>query len=168
MTSIDYSLLGGNGAGGDPPEGLHTAYLAVAKLLELPSGDRLVTEWQVPGSYYWTSWHGFEPNRISVTQEYLDGLGIDRKTITDDDAFENALASVQGQTYSVRTAAWSGGINTFVEDALGSSQARSGALSGASAQASADVDVPIDASGLPAPPEQGAQVVLPDIDDVPF
>jgi hypothetical protein len=162
MSQIDYNLLAGN-MGGEPPNGLHTAYLAVAKLLDLPSGDRLVTEWQVPGSYYWTTWHGFAQNRIAVTQEYLDALGVDRSQITSDDAFENALAAAQGRTYQVRTEAWSGGINTFVEQTLdGGTHYQQ-----QPPPAQLDDDLGTDTSGLPEPVPAGA-FQLPDVDDIPF
>jgi hypothetical protein len=160
MTQINYDLLRG-GSGGEPPDGLHTANLVVAKLLELPSGDRLVTEWQSSNGrepYYWTTWHGFEGNRINITQEFLDGLGVERSAITDDAAFEQALERVQGVTYEVRTSAWSGGINTFVEDVR--------------VPAGVQDELGTDASDLPAsaPPQSGGQPAPPVTadDDIPF
>jgi hypothetical protein len=155
MSDINYDLLRG-GAGGDPPDGTYTAYLAVAKLLDLSGGSKLVTEWQTSGAtpYYWSTWHGFSPNRMNVTQEFLDGLGVDRATITDDAALEAALADVQGLSYHVRTAAWSGGINTFVDEVAVPAGARQAAL---------DDDLGTDTSDLPV-----AAAVVADDDDVPF
>ena len=157
-SDINYALLAG-GEGGEPPDGTHTALLVVAKLLDLPNGSKLVTEWQsVNGAapYYWSTWHGFAPTRIAITQEFLDGLGIDRKTITDDVAFEAALDNVQGVTYRVSTSAWSGGTNTFIEDVSVP----------ASVAAQRSVDVPIDDADLVTTPAPA----LPDIpdDDIPF
>jgi hypothetical protein len=117
VSDIDYDLLRGQ-VGGDPPDGLHSAYLMRAALVNTSSGTRLVTEWQTSGdeSYYWTTWFGFDGNRLGFTQDFLDGLGVDRSKVTDDDAFEQTLADVQGTVYTVRTAAWSGGVNTYVEE----------------------------------------------------
>lgn len=160
-SDINYALLGG-GDGGAPPDGSHTALLVVAKLLDLAGGSKLVTEWQSVGGgtpYYWSTWHGFTPTRISVTQEFLDGLGVDRKTITDDEAFENALSQVQGMTYEVSTSAWSGGTNTFIEDVSVSPAVRE----------QRDADVPIDTGGLePQPVTAGPALPAIDDDDIPF
>jgi hypothetical protein len=158
MSPIDYDALRGS-AGGEPPDGIHKALLMVAKLVETGSGSTmLVTEWQVGGltPYYWTTWFGFEGARMGFTQEFLDSLGVDRSQITDDDAFGMALLHVQGETFAVRTSAWSGGINTYVEEAPDTSQT------------SLD-DAPIDTAGLPEvstaePVAAGAGVD----DDIPF
>lgn len=160
-SDINYALLAG-GDGGAPPDGSHTALLVVAKLLDLPNGSKLVTEWQTTGGgtpYYWSTWHGFAPTRMAITQEFLDGLGIDRKAITDDAAFEAALANVQGVTFEVSTSAWSGGTNTFIEDVAMSPTAR----------AQRDTDVPIDTGGLDAEPvTAGPALPAIDDDDIPF
>ena len=156
--SIDYDSLRGTGAsaGGEPPDGTHKATLAVAKLVEVRSGaTMLVTEWQTQGltPYYWTTWFGFEPKRMSFTQEFLDFVGVDRSQITDDDKFAGALELVQGQSFTVRTAAWSGGINTYVEQ------------SESAMQASLD-DMPADTNGLP----EVSTTVSPTVPDesIPF
>jgi hypothetical protein len=157
MTDIDYNALR-SGGGGEPPDGHYKATLVRAKLVNTSGGWKMVTEWQVGGltPYYWTTWFGFEGARMAFTQEFLDGLGIDRANITDDDAFEMALDRATNHTYNVRTSAWSGGINTYPE------------AGGEVAQTSLD-DMPADTNGLP---EVGAQPVGvggadPD-DDIPF
>jgi hypothetical protein len=154
MSDIDYDLLRSN-SGGDPPDGVRPAYLARAQLVDTSGGSRLVTEWQSTGegpAYYWTTWFGFEGNRIAFTQDFLDALGCDRTQITSDDAFEEALAEVTGTVYTVRTSAWSGGVNTYVEEA--------------SAQTTLD-DIPADTAGLPEA-EFEPVTVPPDDDDIPF
>ena len=155
--SIDYEQLRGGG-GSEPPDGTHRAYLAVAKLVDVRDAKLLVTEWQVSGltPYYWTTWFGFEGARMGFTQEFLDSLGVDRSNITDDDAFELALSMVQGQTFTVKTSAWSGGINTYVQEPVNV------------AQTTLD-DTQIDTSGLPevSHAEPVAVGPTPD-DDIPF
>ncbi len=139
-----------------------TAYVAVAKLLDLQR-SRLV-EWQAnsSASYYWSTWHGFAPSRMAITQEYLDGLGIDRKTITDDRALEAALANVQGATYEVRTSAWPGGINTFVEARATLSTSDAGATSPRRSSRATS------SATRARHGDRVSGVQLPDADDVPF
>jgi hypothetical protein len=148
---------------------LHDAYLMRARL-QTGSRDFIVTEWQV-GGFYWESLNGFEGARMRFTQDLLDGLGIDRRTLTDDDRLEAALAACQGSRYRVRVERNGSFVNTYVEgDAM---QAQLG-------------DIPADTSGLPpvsagpaqaAPPPQmaltGAGNAPPpaaddDLDDIPF
>jgi hypothetical protein len=156
MSDIDYDLLRSN-SGGDPPDGVREAYLARAQLVETSGGTRLVTEWQSTNggpAYYWVTWFGFEGNRIAFTQDFLDALGCDRSSITDDDQFEEALANVTGTVYSVRTSAWSGGVNTYVEETT-------------TQTALPVADIPADTAGLPdAVPDEPVRV--PDDDDIPF
>lgn len=148
-SDIDYGLLRSND-GGEPPEGMHEPYLARAALVETDKGTLLVSEWQVPGSYYWTAWHGFAPDRIRFTQEYLDGLGVDRSTITDDEEFERALSEVIGTVFRVRTERSKGGyLNTYVE-----------------AAAEPDIPLPDFEEGQPA--GVGAGVQQASDDDIPF
>jgi hypothetical protein len=117
-SNIDYDALRG-GAGGDPPDGTHEAQLVRAKLVDTEKGTRLVTEWQTTGAtpYYWATWFGFDGARLGFAQEFLDAIGADRSQITDDEAFEAALEGLAYQTYVVRTAAWSGGVNTYITEA---------------------------------------------------
>jgi hypothetical protein len=157
VSDIDYNALG-SGGGGEPPDGVYRATLIRAKLVETANGWRMVTEWQVGGltPYYWATWFGFEGPRMAFTQEFLDGLGIDRAQITDDVAFEAALDDACGRDYTVRTSAWSGGINVYPEAAV------------ENPQTSLD-DVPIDTDGLPevSQPTPGVPVLGPD-EKIPF
>lgn len=178
VSSINYGQLAGATAEG-PSDGLHTAFLMRARL-QTGAQDFIVTEWQV-GDAYWETLYGFTPQRMPFTQDMLDGLGIDRAKLTDDDALEVALAEAQGQQYRVRVEHNGRFVNTYIE---GGSTVQS------SAQASF-ADVPIDATGLPdatpaytgalagmaAPPPQaalaGAGTGPPaatddDLDDIPF
>jgi hypothetical protein len=155
MTGIDYDALRGQ-SGGEPPDGLHTAYLMRAELVETSRGDRMVTEWQTMSEprYYWTTWFGFDGQRLSFTQEFLDALGVDRNRITDDALLEQALSNCVGLEYEVRTDAGASWVNTYVEGAV-------------------SPDVPIDTTGLgqatPAPQEP---VTVPagavSDEDIPF
>ena len=167
MSSIDYDLLRGE-AGGEPPAGLYDAYLMRAALVTTDKGTSLVAEWQTLSGtgYYWTAWFGFTPQRMQFTQEFLDGVGIDRHTLTDDERFEQELSQIQGSVYQVRVESKNGYLNTFVLDSAQVQQQLS--------------DIPADVSDLPssAPPPGpaptpvgagvGAQQALPADDDIPF
>ena len=95
---------------------------------------------------------------MSWTQEYLDGLGVDRQTITDEDKLTDALEAVVGERFELRTENKSGFLNTYVE----------GPATGGVQQS---LDVPIDDADLESrdpvavnadgPPD-------PDDDDIPF
>ena len=160
MTTIDYEALRG-ASGGEPLDGIHTAYLVRAELVETAKGPALVTEWQTQRDprYYWTTWFGFDGNRLRFTQEFLDSLGVDRSHITDDELFEQALYNAVGREYQVRTNAGATWVNTYVLDDAAVQQA---------------TDAPIDTSDLPAPSSStpsagvGVQASLDDDDDIPF
>jgi hypothetical protein len=160
MTTIDYDALRG-ASGGEPLDGIHTAYLMRAELVETAKGPALVSEWQTMREprYYWTTWFGFEGTRLKFTQEFLDSLGVDRAHITDDELFENALRGVVGTEYQVRTEAGGSWVNTYVID---------------KAEVQRSMDAPIDTSGLPQQTEMvgrepvAAGIGVPDDDDIPF
>lgn len=141
MSPIDYTALSGQGSGGDPPDGLHNASLMRAALVETSKGTSLVTEWQTWSEprYYWTTWFGFEGQRLSFTQDFLDAAGIDRSQVTNDTAFSAALSEIQGRAYQVRTQAGASWVNTYVESP----------------------DVPIDSAGLPQPQAPSRQQTPP-------
>lgn len=152
MTNINYDLLRGE-SGGEPPDGIHQAYLARAALVETSKGDALVTEWQTVGDspYYWTTWFSFEGRRMGFTQDFLDSVGIGRANLTDDDALEAALHAITGNRFQVRTQAGAAWINTYVEDSP--------------QQQLVEPDVPIDA--VEPTPEPVAAAAAAD-DDIPF
>jgi hypothetical protein len=154
MTTIDYQALRGE-VGGDPAEGTYLAYLARASLVETKNGSTmLVTEWQtMDPPHYWTAWFGFDGKRLPHTQELLDGLGIDRQTVTDDDAFEVALQGAEGRKYTVQITAWSGGVNTVVQSA---------------AVPAYESDAPVDTEGLPPAQEPAAALQFGGDNDIPF
>jgi hypothetical protein len=173
VSSINYGKLGGNPDETLPPEGLHDAYLIAARL-QTGSQDFIVTEWQ-SGLFYWETLFGFTGGRIRFTQDALDGLGINRAKITDDDALSAALDDVRGSQFRVRVERNGNFVNTYIEgDVLG--QAALASLG----------DAPIDTAGLPdvsAPPQTAApppQMALTgsgaspptaaddDLDDIPF
>ena len=173
MTDIDYSSLQGE-RGGEPPDGVRSAYLLRAALTDTRSGSMLITEWQDDLGHYWETWYGFAGRRLSITQELLKGLGIlDR--VTDDAAFEQALGDVQGNVWTVRTERWGsgsgGGVNTYVEG-NGSQAGAQTALAGMGGQnASWMADIPADTSGLPpatAPPPEPVAAAVPEDDEIPF
>jgi len=150
---VDYEALRGTGSASAavPDDGAHTARLDRAALVELDSGSRLVTEWSADG-LAWTSWNRFDEKGMQYTQGLLDGLGVDRSTLTDDDALEAALSTVQGTTYLVTTKSQEGRLGdrwfttTYVD-----------------ARAVADPDLVADTSDLP-----DAQEALAVEGDVPF
>ena len=148
MTTIDYDQLRGE-VGGDPPDGMHSAYLARAALLSTRNGDKLITEWQTSDPpYYWNTWFGFDGQQMKFTQDFLDSIGVDRASITDDESLEDALGQCVGEVYSVRTEAGAAWVNTYVEEAT------------PTAQTSLD-DVPLATEGLPtaAPATAAAEPV---------
>ena len=163
MTTIDYDQLRGE-SGGDPPDGMHSAYLARAALVSTRNGDKLVTEWQTTDPpHYWSTWFGFDGQQMKFTQEFLDSLGVDRPSVTNDDALEAALNECIGTVYTVRTEAGAAWVNTYVEDTVEAAQ----------------TDLPIDTADLPPSPPPpgaptpagvgvGAQDQLPADDDIPF
>lgn len=160
MSPIDFDALRGE-TGGDPPDGMHSAYLARASLVSTRNGDKLVTEWQTSDPpYYWTTWFGFDGQQMKFTQEFLDSLGVDRAQITDDEALEESLNELVGTVFSVRTDAGAAWVNTYVEEAT------------PTAQTSLD-DVPIDTGELPtaAPATVAASADTSDDEadrDIPF
>lgn len=158
----DYDALRGE-TGGLPPDGLHDAWLDRAALVDTRNGEMLVTEWRSTGDplYMWSTWFGFEGQRLSFTLDFLDSLGIDRSGLADVNGkrLEDALDDRLGTVYAVRTAQWGngGGVNVTIED---------------SAQQTLDVaasevteDLPVDAPGDPVEVGAGTD---PDDDDIPF
>lgn len=139
---IDYEALSG-ATGGPPPNGEWDAYLDRAALVDTRNGEMLVTEWKTRGEtfYAWSTWFGFEGQRLAFTQEFLDGLGIDRASITDDEGLTQALEDRVGLLYRVSTEAWGsgGGINVEV---IGPAGQQSMSMSHAAA------DMPADTRGL--------------------
>lgn len=136
--TVDYEALRGGVTTGVPENGSHTARLERAKLWEGDRGSQLITEWSENG-LWWTSWNRFDAQGMQFTQELLDGLGIDRSKITDDDEFEAALNEVEGILYLVRTTAKEGSqsgkwfINTYCDGPAVPEQ----------------MDMPVDTEGLP-------------------
>lgn len=116
----DYEALRGE-TGGLPPDGVHDAYLDGARLVDTRNGEMLVTDWRTVSDplYCWSTWFGFEGQRLRFTQDFLDDLGVDRAHITDDDALNGALYARIGLVYTVRTSRWGsnggGGVNVEVE-----------------------------------------------------
>lgn len=141
MTGIDYDLLSGQ-SGGDPPDGMHDAYLVRAALVDTRKGPALVTEWQTTGenAFYWTTWFGFDAQRVSFTQDFLDAIEVDRSRVTDDDALTTALDQRVGTVYRVRTSKGAAWVNTDVEPHA----------PGTPGQTALD-DIQIDSRDLPTP-----------------
>jgi len=158
MSDIDFGLLRGQeNAGGEPPDGQRAAMLVRADIVDTSKGSMLITEWQTSGGptpYYWQTWFGFTPTRISVTQELLDGLGIDRASVTDDDAFEAQLHAVTGRTYTVTTSRWANGVNTYIDER--------------SPTRPQSEELPIDTAGVPAAAVAAAGTNQTVDDDIPF
>lgn len=175
MSSINYSLLGGDASESTPTDGIYAAYLMAARLQTSANGDFLVTEWQA-GSYWWETLFGFTSRRMSITQEFLDGLGVDRSHITDDDAFRLAIAKAAGQVYNVRVEVNGNFVNTYIESpgpqpspppaAGGRGQE---ALAGLASNRSFDSDIPAADEDLPDAVGVGAAAPHePEDDDIPF
>jgi hypothetical protein len=124
-SDIDYGLLGGeqNREPSEPPEGTYQATLVVAKVVETSRGTALVTEWstETEPPYYWTAWFGFAANRIAITNELLDGIGVDRAAIVRggtqeqrDEELTRQLWAATNKVYAIEVTRWSGGVNTKV------------------------------------------------------
>jgi hypothetical protein len=166
MTPIDYGALGADtGAGGVPDDGEHIARLERAALVETQNGERLVTEWSNQEHLWWTSWNRFDASGMSWTQELLDGLGVDRKNVHDDEEMEMALAEAVGRRYRVKTESKQGNqgdrwfTSTYVQEEITNPQTQL-------------TDTPADTTGLPQA-GVGASASAPssddpDDDDIPF
>ena len=148
----------------NPDDGQHTARLERAALVSTSNGERLVTEWiDMQGPAQWTSWNRFDEMGLSYTNELLDGLGVDRTILTDDDSFTAELDRVTGTVYDIRTASQLGSrgdgrvfVTTYVN---GRNEGVQEAL---------DVDVPVDRSDLQPPGGSAASKVSHNTDDIPF
>jgi hypothetical protein len=171
--AVDYGKLRGEGGAvaDHPADGLHIARLERAVLQDTKRGQQVLTEWSDPDNVMWTSWNRFDPDQFGMprTQKLLDGLGVDRAKLTDDDALSQALADVEGGTYQVRTQSrkaerrlgdeadkWF--TDTFVEQTVSGRQ-------------QALTDIPADTTGLREPAAQGATAKPAsdfDDDDIPF
>jgi hypothetical protein len=167
--SVDYDRL--RGEGGDvadhPPDGLHVARLERAVLQDTKRGMQVLTEWSDPNNLMWTSWNRFDADQFGMpkTQKLLDGLGVDRSQLTDDDALSQALADVEGGTYQVRTESRQGNqgdkwfTDTFIEQPIVGRQ-------------QSLTDIPADTTGLREPAPQGGKAKSGasdfDDDDIPF
>ena len=159
MSSINYAALAGGGT--EPPEGMHDAYLIRARL-QIGQRDFVVTEWQA-GPFYWETLFGFEGQRMQFTQDALDGLGIDRSTVTNDDELEAELARVQGSQFRVRVTRNGRFVNTDIV----------GAATRPAQTPPAQTDIPLPDVSAPPEPAQ-ASLVGPngasddDLEDIPF
>lgn len=147
----DFDALARDG-GGDPPAGIHVAWLNRCELKDTRNGEKVLCEWQTDDEppYSWTSWSGFSPQALIFTQELMDALGIDRAAIAaaddKDEAFADALHEATGKQYNLRIEVNANGyLNTYVMTA---------------ADLEKETDVSIDTEGLPVP---GADVA----DDMP-
>lgn len=158
---IDFDALRGErGSQQVPDDGLHTARLERIVIHESDRGESLITEWSDDQNVQWTSWNRFDASGLPYTQDLLDGLGVDRRKLTDEN-LADALARCEGSTYQVRTSSKRGSqgdrwfINTYIEQPLSRPDATLGS------------DIPADTSGLP---ERDAAPVGADLfgDDAPF
>jgi hypothetical protein len=130
MSSINYGALRGESETA-PPAGMYDAFLVRARL-QTGRADFIVTEWQAD-RFYWETLYGFTTSRMQFTQDALDGLKVDRSTLTSDDDLEAQLADAAGHVYRVRVERNGIFVNTYIE---GSAHA-------------VEPDVPVDASDLP-------------------
>lgn len=165
MSSIDFSTLRGERANttGVPEDGLHTARLERAVLQDTAKGPRLITEWSDENNLMWTSWNRFTADQYGMpkTQELLDGLGVDRSKLTDEN-FGDELATVEGGTYQVRTTSQQGsqGDRWFTETTIEQP------IAGRQQELS---DIPADTTGLPEPKPPPKPAAGDDLfDDIPF
>ena len=122
MSDINFDLLGGQ-AGGEPPQGTYRATLIRAQVIDTSKGSSLITEWQAGENpaYFWSTWFGFAANRVAVTQDFLDAIGVDRSAIMRggthderDEELTRQLWEATNKSYAVEVTKWSGGVNTKV------------------------------------------------------
>lgn len=164
---IDYRQLKETRGTDVPPDGERTARLERGKLVETKYGStRLVTEWSA-GDLWWQSWNQFDGQGLAFTQDLLDGLGVDRSKLTDDDQLTAELAAAEGHKYRVKTKSNRGSqgdrwfTSTYIQSTV--SVLRTGLLSGAVPKD--DPDIPFDTNDFVEPPKTGG---LFDDDDIPF
>lgn len=171
MSPIDYSALQSGQLNVEvPADGDHVAHLERAALVSTNNGERLVTEWAGANeNVQWTSWNRFDETGLTYTVELLDGLGVDRSAIADDEAFTDALDAVVDNIYEVRTSSQKGkqGDRWFTTTYV------NGRATGV--QEALEVDAPADTTGLPPAPGSVAGKVsdtrrapAPDDEKIPF
>jgi len=82
----------------EPPDGVHTALLAAAKLGASRNGDRLIIcEWQTEDlRYYWTSFHGLGEKAWPFTRRLLTSLGVDFDALESWDDLAGVVDSLGG------------------------------------------------------------------------
>jgi hypothetical protein len=162
---IDYQALKtGSMASVLPDDGEHAGRLERAQLVHTQNGPRLVTEWsQANGTAQWTSWNRFDESGLSYTIELLDGLGVDRAAVNNDEQLDAELERAVDQVFDVRTSSQAGSrgdgrvfVSTYV---TGRNQGIQDALDGV---------LPVDTSDLPPPVSAGSKVHEDDDDKIPF
>jgi hypothetical protein len=157
---VDFDALRSETGSGVPDDGLHTARLERAAVIETDRGSRLITEWSDENNLMWTSWNRFDASGLKFTQDLLDGLGVNRSQITEDN-FSDELAQMEGGTYQVRTDSKQGKqgdrwfTSTYIEQAIAGRQQTL-------------ADIPADSAGLPERDAAPAGTDLFADDDVPF
>jgi hypothetical protein len=104
-----------------PADGTYTARLERAERRDASGMEKLVTEWSAGEGLWWSSWRDLElnprfPQGLQLALELLDGLGVDRSQITDDDAvLDQMLSLAEGNYYEVRTESREYGGRTFID-----------------------------------------------------
>ena len=169
--TIDFDKLRGDKSAADeiPADGDHIARLERAVVVDTKRGEQIVTEWSNQANVMWTSWNRFDSSGMPYTQDLLDGLGIDRRKVTED-SLSDELARCEGGTYQVSTEANEGSqggrwfINTYVRQPL-----RAGQTPPPPDAQVVPPDVPVDTAGLPTA-GAAAQTTASDLfgDDAPF
>lgn len=159
---IDYNALqSGQATIEAPTDGEHIAHLERAAIVSTNNGERLVTEWAGANeNVQWTSWNRFDETGLSYTVELLDGLGVDRAAISNDDSFVDALDACVQNIYDVTTKSQMGSkgdrvfTTTYVKGRA------------TSYQEALEVDAPADTSDLPRAGSPAAKVA--DDEKIPF
>lgn len=143
--------------GGEPPDGLHAAYLERTAILDTKNGTRVKVEWRtVDGEHYWESWHGVTGKAKAFTQELVMALGINFGELSSWDELGTALELREGKMFEVSVSRNGDWLNTTVEGALAGVQ-------------EVLPDIPADTNGLPEPEPAPAGVQTGfDDDDIPF
>jgi hypothetical protein len=136
---------------GEPVDGVHTAVLDAAAVLDTKNGRRIKLTWQTADlAHWWESWHGVSGKAKPFTKGVLTGIGIDLDSVVGWEQLADELAAHEGQTYEVAVEHNGDWINTSVNGPASDVQ----------------LDLPVDDRGLPEP-QAAATGGLFD-DDIPF
>ena len=132
--SDDFSLFK-QADGSEPLDGVHTARLEGAVVLDTKNGRRVKLTWQTTDyAHYWESWHGVTGRAKAFTKDTLNAIGVDLDAVGSWAGLADELALREGKVFRVQVERNGDWLNTSV-------------LADAKDE---QLDLPVDTGGLPA------------------